>query len=116
TVVSLAGYMLFAAFQHQWAFYAAALLIGLGNGHMYPAFLNMFVKVARHDQRGTANSSILTSWDMGMGLGILLGGVLAEYSGFDATFWTMAFMQLAGTLLFLFFTKNFFLGRQLAGE
>jgi predicted MFS family arabinose efflux permease len=51
-----------------------------------------------------------------MGLGILLGGVLAEYSGFDATFWTMAFMQLAGTLLFLFFTKNFFLGRQLAGE
>lgn len=113
TFISLAGYMLFAAVHYQWAFYVAALLIGLGNGHMYPAFLNMFVKVARHDQRGTANSSILTSWDIGMGLGILLGGVLAEYSGFGTAFWAAALMQLAGTVLFLFFTKNFFLRRQL---
>ena len=116
TLISLAGYMLFAACPQSWAFYTSALLIGLGNGHMYPAFLTMFVKVARHDQRWTANSSILTSWDVGMGLGILLGGVLSEFAGFRAAFWTTAFMQLAGTVLFLLFTKNFFLRRQLADE
>ena len=81
---------------------------------MYPAFLNMFVKVARHDQRGTANSSILISWDLGMGIGILLGGVIAENVGFAAAFHTVAFMQAAGALLFIFATAAFFQRRRLS--
>ncbi|MDE6447218.1 MAG: MFS transporter, partial [Muribaculaceae bacterium] len=96
-----------------WSYYLAALLIGLGNGQMYPAFLTMFVKVARHDQRGTANSSILISWDFGMGLGILLGGVIAESFGFVTAFHIVAFMQGGGALLFLLFTRGFFNRRKL---
>lgn len=112
-VVSLIGYGFFAFIPQIWAYYAAALLIGLGNGQMYPAFLNMFVAVARHDQRGTANSSILISWDLGMGLGILLGGVIAEAIGFTPAFHFVAAMQAAGALLFLFVTKSFFNRRRL---
>ena len=112
-LISLAGYCLFAFVVTPWSFYLSALLIGLGNGQMYPAFLNMFVKVARHDQRGTANSSILISWDIGMGLGILLGGVIAENVGFIQAFHMTAFMQAGGTLLFIFFTRSFFERRKL---
>ena len=112
-LISLAGYCLFAFVVTPWSFYLSALLIGLGNGQMYPAFLNMFVKVARHDQRGTANSSILISWDLGMGLGILLGGVIAENVGFIQAFHMTAFMQAGGTLLFILFTRSFFERRKL---
>ena len=112
-LISLAGYCLFAFVVTPWSFYLSALLIGLGNGQMYPAFLNMFVKVARHDQRGTANSSILISWDIGMGLGILLGGVIAENVGFIQAFHMTAFMQAGGTLLFILFTRSFFERRKL---
>ncbi len=112
-VISLLGYTTFASGLGEWTFYASALMIGLGNGQMYPAFLNMFISVARHDQRGTANSSILISWDLGMGLGILVGGFVAEYLGFTATFWVAAAMQCAGTLLFLFVTRYFFERRRL---
>ncbi|MDE6023571.1 MAG: MFS transporter, partial [Muribaculaceae bacterium] len=80
---------------------------------MYPAFLNMFIKVARHDQRGTANSSILISWDLGMGLGILLGGIVAENVGFVEAFYTAAIMQGIGTGLFICFSRNFFERRRL---
>lgn len=111
--VSLVGYGLFAFVPHPWAYYTSALLIGLGNGQMYPAFLNMFVSVARHDQRGTANSSILISWDLGMGIGILLGGVIAEAIGFSAAFRFVAAMQCAGALLFIFATRQFFNRRRL---
>jgi len=113
SVISTVGYTLFAFAPGEWAFYVPALLIGLGNGRMYPAFLNMFISVARHDQRGTANSSILTSWDVGMGLGILAGGVLSEYCGYSATFWFTAASQTAGLLLLLLFTRRFFLTRKL---
>ncbi len=111
--ISAVGFTLFALAPGEWAYYLSACFIGLGNGRMFPAFLNMFISVARNDQRGTANSSILTSWDLGMGLGILTGGVLIEYFGFSAAFWVTAASQIAGTLLLLFFTRSFFMARKL---
>ncbi|MCH5228099.1 MAG: MFS transporter [Muribaculaceae bacterium] len=107
-ILSLAGYSIFAAVKQPWAYYTAAALIGLGNGNMYPAFLNMFINIARKDQRGTANSSILTSWDVGMGLGIVGGGFLLEYVSYSSAFWGAAFMQLIGTSLFYLFTRSFY--------
>lgn len=113
-LISCVGFTLFALSPGIWAYYVSAVLIGLGNGRMYPAFLNMFISVARHDQRGTANSSILTSWDSGMGLGILVGGVLAEYIGFSASFWAASISQITGTLLLILATRRFFLTRRLS--
>ena len=115
-LISCVGFTLFSLSPGQWAYYCSAVLIGLGNGRMYPAFLNMFISVARRDQRGTANSSILTSWDCGMGLGILAGGVLAEYIDFSASFWSASISQIAGTLLLVFLTRRFFLERKLSEE
>lgn len=106
--ISLIGYSMFAWVVTDWSYYLSALLIGLGNGQMYPAFLNMFINVARNDQRGTANSSILISWDLGMGIGIVLGGFIAEMIGFATAFHIVALMQAAGTLLFILATRNFF--------
>lgn len=111
--VSSVGFSLFAAAPGEWAYYVSAVLIRLGNGRMFPAFLNMFICVARHDQRGTANSSILTSWDSGMGIGILIGGVLVEHVNYSAAFWVTAFSQITGTLLLLFFTRCFFLSKRI---
>lgn len=110
-ILSLAGYVLFAAIPDSWAYYTSAALIGLGNGNMYPAFLNMFINISRKDQRGTANSSILTAWDIGMGLGIVGGGYLLEYISYSAAFWGAAVMQLAGTMIFYIFTRNFYKNR-----
>ncbi|MDE5650904.1 MAG: MFS transporter [Duncaniella sp.] len=112
-ILSSLGFSLFACAFGEWSYYLSALLIGLGNGRMYPAFLNMFICVARHDQRGTANSSILTAWDSGMGLGILIGGFLVEYISYSAAFWATAISQISGTLLLLFFTRRFFMARKI---
>lgn len=111
-LLSLCGYVVFAAFNSLPFYYLSAILIGLGNGHMYPAFLNMFINVARHDERGTANSSILTSWDFGVGIGILIGGIISEYSGFSTAFWTIAIINAVGVILFFTCTRSFFLSRR----
>jgi MFS family permease len=112
-ILSTLGYVLFSLSISEFTFYLSALLIGLGNGQMYPAFLNMFINVARHDQRGTANSSILISWDSGMGIGILLGGFLAQYIGYGSAFVTIALIQALGAAMFLLFTRHFYLSRRL---
>ena len=85
----------------------------MGNGHMWPAFQNMMISMARHDQRGTANSTILVAWDIGMGLGILLGGIVAEFMGYAAAFWFVALMNFTGVALYFAATRVFFLRRRL---
>ncbi len=126
-VISLVGYTLFIlvpTLAQRWSmldgqcsmifgYYASALLIGLGNGHMWPAFQNMTISVAPNSKRGTANSTILVSWDVGMGLGILLGGIIAELMGYAAAFWTVAAVNAIGVLLFFTATRQFFLERNL---
>ena len=125
-VISLVGYTLFVLMPTlaqcsmvnvQWSmilgYYGSALLIGLGNGHMWPAFQNMTINVAHNNQRGTANSTILISWDIGMGLGILVGGVVSELLGYSAAFWTVVLVNASGVACFFLATKAFFLRRNL---
>ena len=107
-LISLVGYTLFIASPNLFGYYASAILIGLGNGHLWPAFQNMMIAMAHHNERGTANSTILISWDVGMGLGILAGGVIAEHLGYSVTFWTVAAVNLTGVLLYFFRTRSFF--------
>ncbi len=106
--VSLMGYMLFAALHNEFGYYAAALVIGLGNGHMYLAYQNMFVNLAPHSQRGTASSSILVAWDVGLGIGVLLGGLLSEKWGYSIAFWAAWLVNLVGFLGFWLYVKAHF--------
>ena len=132
-VISLVGYTLFilmptlaqssmvngqcSMVNGQWSmvigYYGSALLIGLGNGHMWPAFQNMTINVARNNQRGTANSTILISWDIGMGLGILIGGIVAELISYSAAFWTVVLINGTGVATYFLATRAFFLRRNL---
>ncbi len=125
-VISLVGYTLFilmptltqcSMVNVQWSmfigYYGSALLIGLGNGHMWPAFQNMTINVATNKQRGTANSTILISWDIGMGLGILVGGIVAELISYSAAFWTVVLVNGTGVATYFLATRAFFLRRNL---
>ena len=106
--VSLVGYFIFAAVHNYWGYYGAALIIGLGNGHMFPAFQTMFINLAPNSQRGTANSTLLVSWDIGIGLGILVGGIVSEHIGYHAAFWTAWGVNLLGVSIFYLFARKHF--------
>lgn len=69
-----------------WLFFGVALFLGVGFGTMFPAFNTLFVNLAPNSQRGTATSTYLTSWDVGIGTGLLLGGYIAQVSTFDKAY------------------------------
>ena len=107
-IISTIGYTLFILCSHEIGYYGSALLIGLGNGHLWPAFQNMIISLANNNERGTANSTLLTSWDLGIGLGVLLGGVIVEYFGYTTVFWCVVGVHIMGLLVFFMQTKGFF--------
>lgn len=110
--IAVIGYLVFAALHNHWGYYGAALIIGLGNGHMFPAFQTMFLNLASNEQRGTANSTLLVSWDIGVGLGILAGGSVAEHMGYYAAFWTAFAVNLLGVILFLSYSRQHFINNR----
>ena len=112
-VVSLIGYLVFAGLHNTWGFYGAAFIVGLGNGHMFPAFQTMFINLAPNNQRGTANGTLLTSWDAGFGLGIILGGIVSEWMSYGAAFWLAWLSNLLGVVLYFAYARRHFIRNRL---
>lgn len=81
-------------------FFAIALLLGVGFGVMFPAYNTIFVNLAPNSQRGTATSTYLTSWDIGIGIGMLSGGYIAEISTFDKAYLLGACLAIISAVYF----------------
>ncbi|MDO4164391.1 MAG: MFS transporter [Bacteroides sp.] len=81
-------------------FFCIALMLGVGFGTMFPAYNTLFVNLAPNNQRGTATSTYLTSWDVGIGIGMLAGGYIAEISTFDKAYLVGACLTIVATLYF----------------
>lgn len=79
-----------------------ALSQGVAFGTMFPAFNTLFVNLAPNNQRGTATSTYLTSWDVGIGIGLMIGGTIAQaFGGFSYAYFTGACLTIVSTLFFL---------------
>ena len=81
-------------------FFAISLLLGIGFGTMFPAYNTLFVNLAPNKQRGTATSTYLTSWDVGIGIGMVMGGYLAEIATFKIAYLAGASLTVLSLLYF----------------
>jgi MFS family permease len=94
-MILLAGsFVIFAFARTGIAYFTAALLIGLGYGITIPAFQSMFVGMAQHNQLGTANSMYFTSFDLGIGLGMIAAGKIAAAYNFAYAFGFSALLNM----------------------
>lgn len=112
-LISVFGYLLFAAVHNLWGYYGAAIVIGLGNGHIWPGIQTMFVNLAPNNKRGTANSSQLTCWDVGMGLGVMLGGFAAHHYGYGSAFWLAWTVNVCGVIFYYVVARRHFIKNRL---
>ena len=83
-------------------FFVIALMLGVGFGTMFPAFNTLFVNLAPNNQRGTATSTYLTSWDVGIGIGLLFGGFMGQYVSLSAAYLSGACLTVVSALFFMF--------------
>jgi MFS family permease len=81
-------------------FFFVPLLLGIGFGTIFPAYNSLFVNLAEHNQRATATSTYLTSWDVGIGIGLVTGGTIAQYTSFATTFFVGAILTVVSMIYF----------------
>lgn len=96
-----------------YAFFAISLLLGIGFGTMFPAYNTLFVNLAPNSQRGTATSTYLTSWDIGLGIGMLTGGYISEIANFKSAYLFGACLTIVSLIYFKMKVSEHFLKNKL---
>lgn len=104
----ITGFLLFVGIKGDLPFYLSALIIGLGYGTMCPSYQSMFINLAPNSRRGTANSSYLTSWDIGAGAGIFSGGYIAQQSSYHTVYWLCFALCVVGGIIYFLATSRHF--------
>lgn len=88
-------------------YFLSAFLIGYGFGTIFPAFNTLFINMAPHSRRATANATYLTGWDVGIGAGMLLGGALSV-NGYSGSFAFASILVFAAFVYFVYFVSKHF--------
>ena len=82
------------------AFFTVPFLQGIGFGIIFPAYNSLYINLAPNNRRATATSTYLTSWDVGIGLGMVVGGMIAQSISFSAVYSTGAILSIISMLIF----------------
>lgn len=81
-------------------FLIVPLLQGVGFGTMFPAYNSLYINLAPNNRRATATSTYLTSWDVGIGVGIILSGIIAQYFSYSIVYLIGGFLCILSMLYF----------------
>ncbi len=87
----------------------SSLILGFGFGLVAPPVQAMIVDLVPHNRRGTANSTYFIALDFGSGMGMLTGGMIANYgSGFKTTYMVgLAFVMVAILMYTLYSRRDY---------
>jgi MFS family permease len=91
--------------------FAAPLFIGFGLGIIGSRFLLFFIKLSRHCQRGTSQSTFLLGWESGLSAGLCLGYACLEVQQ-EMILRTALAVTIAALLFYNFFTHRWFLSHK----
>ncbi len=105
SIISL-SFFAFASIHNIIAFCISAFFIGIGFGTMLPSFQTTFINMAPHDRRGTANSTYLTGFDLGLGIGMLLGGFIAASHPKEYLYFTASGLAFLGIFVYIFVSRK----------
>lgn len=99
--VILGAALLFLLIPSEFFFFGSALIFGLGFGMMSPSYQTMFINLAEPTRRGTANSTYLVAWDVGIGAAVFCGGIIADALSLDAAFGFSLMLLVLSAALFV---------------
>ena len=100
------AFLLLAFVPNTVTFLLSAVLAGYAFGGIEPALQSMAVHIAPPERRGSANSTFLCAYDIGLGCGGGLAGVLISNLGYDKMFIIISLATIVSILLYLFWGRH----------
>ncbi|MEG2213587.1 MAG: MFS transporter, partial [Clostridiales bacterium] len=97
---------LLAVGHNPWLFYLSGLLVGMSTGLSMPAMQTMSVRIVPLDQRGSASSTYLCSFDIASIIGGVLAGALVTLRNYRIMFGIQMIPIALAALLYYFWASK----------
>ena len=101
-----AAFLLMGLWPNTVTYLLSAVLAGYGFGGLEPALQSMAVAIAPPERRGSANSTFLCAYDIGIGVGGGIAGVLISAVGYGRMFVIMAAFNVLAVLFYVRFGRT----------
>jgi MFS family permease len=95
------GHTILGLILNTYGFMIAGFLLGLGSGVVFPTFQAMVNNLVPPRRRGAANSTLFSGLDLGIGLGMLITGFLAQAIGLPHTYLIYGVLNVIALMYFL---------------
>ena len=102
----LAAFLLMGLVPGTVTYLLAAVLSGFGFGGLEPALQSMAVAIAPSERRGSANSTFLCAYDIGIGVGGGIAGSLISGLGYGMMFLLMSAFNILAILIYHFWARK----------
>lgn len=106
TLCTAGTLMLIGVSSNAFMFAAAGVLGGLGIGAAMGTFQAMAVANVEPWRRGVATSTYMTAFDLGIAIGSLAGGIIAEAAGYTVMYFVVGLFPIAASVLSALAVKN----------
>jgi MFS family permease len=108
-LLAIIGFYLLSRMPYCSCFIASSFFIGAGLGIIMPTFQSMANNMVRKERRGVANATFLIGLDLGIGLGSILSGFLADVFSLSFSYLFSVGIIILSLLIFLVFTLPHYL-------
>jgi MFS family permease len=105
-LVYVTGFLLLAFLKIPAGFYTSALLLGVGNGIVFPVFQAMVNNLVPVHRRGAANSTLFTALDLGIGIGMVFMGWVYDSFSLTSVYALSAGIIVVAWLFFRFYVQK----------
>lgn len=107
-VALIAGYTSLALSETVIQFALAATLLGVGNGNTLSTIQAMSISLVPADRRGVASSTLFSSMDVGIGMGSILLGWVAEATTLSTMFLVSGGVILVPLAYFFLYVRQYY--------
>ena len=113
-IISLiVGFFIVAFILNPVAFYCSAIFMGIGYGLISPTAQTMIINLGKDTERGAANATYLTFFDLGVGAGVFCGGIIAQYTNYSTAYAVGFAFTITGLVYLLTVIRKHFYANRL---
>ena len=98
--------IVFTCFLTPVTFPISSLFLGIGFGLTSPSIQSMIIDLVPHNQRGTANSTYFIALDFGSGMGMLLGGLIAEKYNYQTVYFVGLALVITSLMVYKLYSQK----------
>lgn len=105
-IAMFVSFILLALIPNNITFIISALLSGFAFGGVEPALQAMAVNIAPAENRGSANSTFLCAYDIGIGIGGMIAGILIDLIGYKYMFLIICLANPLSIIIYRLIGRN----------